>query len=336
MSIFSALFNRKIIIGIHGLANKPQEKLWEKWWIQSIKEGLAGIGHPETSFKFKSVYWADILYDHPQDMKVENRKSPFYLNEPYIPGDPKAYENHKPSKIKKKLLDIVDSRIDKVFFKEQGLIDFDKIADRFMRNIYQDLYFYYNSESPVQKYKGQPARDVICARLTSVLRKYRNRQILLIGHSMGTIISYDVLIKNESSIKVHSLVTIGSPLGLPVIIKKIYLELGKDYRNEKQAPTPENIRYKWNNFSDLDDIVALVYKLANDYKKNSHGVGPEDGTVYNNYEFEGKRNPHKLYGYLRAPEVAQVIYDFCKGERAGVLSALKKRLFSFKSSVQSK
>ena len=30
----------KVIIGIHGLANKPTEKLLKDWWKSSIKEGF--------------------------------------------------------------------------------------------------------------------------------------------------------------------------------------------------------------------------------------------------------------------------------------------------------
>jgi hypothetical protein len=327
MRIFNSLFNKKIIIGIHGLSNKVPNSLLAQWWTKSINEGLSIIGHPETSFVFKSVYWADILYEKPLNEKEENKKSVLYEDEPYLPGNPEEYKNFIPSKIKKKFLDAVERKIDKVFFEEHNFINFDKIADLFIRSLYSDLDFYYNRECNLPKYSGLPVKSEIRKRLAEVLYKYRNKQILLVGHSMGSIIAYDVLIHSVPDVNVHTLITIGSPLGLPLIIKKIHAEQGMNNKTGI-VPSPENIRQKWYNFSDLNDPVAMVYNISDDYKKNSHGVGPEDVIVYNNYEYNGKRNAHKLFGYLRAPEVANVIYDFCVSGKSGFYSILKRRILS--------
>ena len=66
----------------------------------------------------------------------------------------------------------------------------------------------------------------------------------------------------------------------------------------------------WYNFSDLEDKVAINYNLGDDYEENSNRVRAIDKIVYNNYEYQGERNPHKSYGYLRTLELAQVIHDF--------------------------
>lgn len=327
MRIFNLLFKRKIIIGIHGLSNKVPNSLLEEWWIKSIKEGLSTIGHPETSFAFKSVYWADILYEKSLDVRIKDKKNPLFEDEPYLQGNLGDYKKFSPSKIKKKFLDAVEKKIDKIFFKEYYFINFDKIADLFIRNLYKDLDFYYNRESNIPKYSGVPVKDEIRKRLGKVLYKYRNRQILLIAHSMGTIISYDVLTQTLPDVNVHTFITIGSPLGLPIIIKKILAEQGSDSKTSI-VPSPENILHKWHNFSDLDDPVAIVYSLSEDFKKNSRGIGPEDNVVYNNYINNGKRNAHKLFGYLRAPEVANIIYNFCSSGETGFFSVFKKRIVS--------
>ena len=82
---------------------------------------LSGIGHPETSFNFISVYWADILYENSLNIKEKNKKSPLYEDEPYLPGNPEEYKNFTPSKIKKKFLDAVEKKIDKIFFEENSI-----------------------------------------------------------------------------------------------------------------------------------------------------------------------------------------------------------------------
>ena len=45
---------------------------------------------------------------------------------------------------------------------------------------------------------------------------------------------------------------------------------------------------------------------------NAEGVKPVDFEVYNTYEINGDHNPHKSYGYLRTPELAEAIRDFLK------------------------
>ena len=50
----------KVIIGRHGLANKPKKQVLSDWWEDAIKEGLSvncGISNP--GFQFIMVYWAD-------------------------------------------------------------------------------------------------------------------------------------------------------------------------------------------------------------------------------------------------------------------------------------
>ena len=53
----------KIIIGIHGLSNKPEKSQLKEWWKAAMLEGLeknAGISLSELPFE--SIYWADVTY----------------------------------------------------------------------------------------------------------------------------------------------------------------------------------------------------------------------------------------------------------------------------------
>ena len=55
----------KVIIGIHGLGNKPPKPLLKKWWKASIDEGLQKAGKTDLKYQFEMVYWADILHKKP-------------------------------------------------------------------------------------------------------------------------------------------------------------------------------------------------------------------------------------------------------------------------------
>lgn len=322
MGLFKSLFGKKIIIVIHGLENKPPQGLLETWCKKSVREGLRNIGRPGLPFTLKLVYWADLMHEMPQDPSVRDKKSAAFLDDPYLPGDPAAYGSFAPSTIKKNLLDKLEKKLDAMYFDEKSFINFDKFANILVRRLFRDLDCYYHRDCPVTRFLGMLARDAIRMRLAEVLRRFGDKEILLVAHSMGTIISYDVLMQTTPDVTINTLVTIGSPLGMPLILKKILLEQGRDYRKERKPVTPENILHAWHNFSDLDDPVAINYNLADDYQASSRGIAPRDAIVYNNYVIDGKRDPHKLYGYLRAPEVSRAIYDFCMAGRHPAVNRL--------------
>ncbi len=326
MKLFKSLFQRKIIVGIHGLANKPEEGLFKSWWIESIKEGLSSAGYPDARFRFESVYWADIFYERPQHPDEKNPESQFYMEEPYVRGNPEAYRGFRPRELKRRFLDFLDDALDRIFLGNNGFVDFGRIADIIIRKLYYDMHLYYNGESSLPQYRGAPAKEHIQRRLEQALRKHRRKRIMLIAHSMGTIISYDVMMQNPS-LKVDTFITAGAPLGLPVIIKKNNQTAGHDPYKNRKAPVPGNITGRWINLSDLDDKVAMIYRLKEDYIPNSNGIAPDDRIVLNNYEYEGVPNHHKLYGYLRCPEAAAAVYSFLKGGGAEKRRPFLSRLF---------
>ena len=54
-----------VIIGIHGLGNKPPKKQLEHWWKLAMMEGLKTHGFHTKLPNFELVYWADILNERP-------------------------------------------------------------------------------------------------------------------------------------------------------------------------------------------------------------------------------------------------------------------------------
>ena len=87
---------RKVIICIHGLGNKPSKELLTKWWRQSIKEGLKGIGKYVFNPKIEMVYWADVLYEKPLDEKITDVNDQYYLDEIFVKcTQSNKVENHE-------------------------------------------------------------------------------------------------------------------------------------------------------------------------------------------------------------------------------------------------
>ena len=88
----------KVIIGIHGLANKPDPKNLKDWWKDSILEGLKENQEMDNAkLEFVLVYWANLLYMSHQHDDIGFNFDHLYNNEPYQPAEPNALKPYKGS-----------------------------------------------------------------------------------------------------------------------------------------------------------------------------------------------------------------------------------------------
>lgn len=318
---------QKIIIGIHGLGNKPAKWLLKKWWKQSIYQGLKSAGYPRPFIKFKLVYWANHIYPKALNPLITDKKHALYLEDPYTRCKTSSAQIRF-KKLKIKFLEKLENILDNIFFKKQSIVNLDLIADVLLKHFFRDLYLYYHQEEVTDKKTGLTVKQAIRKELEKILTKYQNKQILLIAHSMGSIIAYDVLTHTRPRIKVQVLMTIGSPLGLPVIMKKAFQELKQNYSKNKRLPVPDTVTRHWYNLSDLDDRVSINYNLADDYKTNSRQVRPVDLQVINSYRYKDIINPHKSYGYLQTPEAAKIIHEFLGEARDNIFAHIENKVNS--------
>ena len=145
-------------------------------------------------------------------------------------------------------------------------------------------------------------REEIKQRLISKIPK-DGEPFVLVAHSQGTIISFDVLSKDlaEGRADLALYATLGSPLGLHDVIIDMKTELGLD------TEVPPGVRM-WHNFADRLDPVALVSTLANIYEPRK-GVAVVDHRVINQrFRDLQVMNPHDSAGYLSNPDVRQIVH----------------------------
>ncbi len=305
----------KKIIGIHGLANKPPEADLTLWWKSALDEGLKNRGVAHPNLPFRMVYWADLLYKNPLHIDPRFTFDKLYNDEPYIAATANTLKTYKDSwhdDLRAAVLDIGGSGID--FLKQH--FGMDALADWLLDKLAKDLAFYYDDGRMLQNQTGQQeqASTLLKDRLKSVLREEKGNEIMLIAHSMGSIIAYDVLRdlgRSGKNIQVSNFVTIGSPLGLPHVKGKIVEQRGYD----PEVRTPSIVTKSWINFADRKDPVAVDIYLHNDYEKNSSRVRVVDDLVKNDYHTQDKdgkpkHNHHKSYGYLRTPELSDHVKQF--------------------------
>jgi hypothetical protein len=292
---------KKIIIGIHGLGNKPPAKLLRKWWRSSIEEGLEYISRPHPFIKFEMVFWADLLYPQLENPNLLDPENPLFISEPYYHSTKSS--TYLPDFTKIKHHKFISDQLDKLFSESAGKPLFSSLSEYLIRHNFRDLDLYFSDK----KYKNtdKTIREMIQTRLTSAIEKHQKRKILLIAHSMGSIIALDVLSRHKE-LKVDTLITIGSPLGLAAIRNKII----SPAENSGKTLIPETITRNWFNLADLNDKVALDFDLNDDFYAPSNRISIQDYQVYNDYTYNGTRNPHKAFGYLRTRKTAEIINNF--------------------------
>jgi len=157
-------------------------------------------------------------------------------------------------------------------------------------------------------------RDGIATRIRSRLNDQlleawaRGERVLLIGHSLGSVIAYDSLwhLSRESGSdgRIDLFLTMGSPLATRFIRKGLK---GADRRGSERYP--DNIE-RWVNVAAHGEMVAL-HRRIKPFFAGMPRLGLvrsiEDAGIYNHFRVGDRLNVHKSYGYLNHPVVAQLI-----------------------------
>lgn len=134
-------------------------------------------------------------------------------------------------------------------------------------------------------------KDIRNAINAHVVSAFDAEPCVVVGHSLGSIVSYLVL-KNNPQYQVKKFITVGSPLGLASIRPHLELPLGM----------PKCVQNGWFNAYDERDFVAL-----NPLNKKFFNIEPsiENKNDVNNHT----DNRHGIVGYLNDAVVAQKIHD---------------------------
>ena len=257
--------------------------------------------------EFELVYWADLIYDRPQTTDEPDRNSPYFLDEIYTETPANyRFESHE---FRKYFADFFKKVAYRIFLKKDYHLRHAFVSQKLLHKYFYELEVYFNGDGNSDSELNFQTKEKIIERLNRVLNKHAGDEIMLIAHSMGTIVAFDVLSFINQKAKVDTLVTMGAPLGAPFVISRIAAHSKSTY-GKIRIQTPESVCNTWFNFSDIRDKIALDYKLSDDFAPNSNGVQCIDKLVTNTYVINGMANPHKSFGYLRTPEFIDVLVNF--------------------------
>jgi hypothetical protein len=137
-------------------------------------------------------------------------------------------------------------------------------------------------------------------------------KVLVIGHSLGSIIAYDTfweMTHLEHRKDKIDFLTLGSPLGMNFVQHRL---LGHKEKNHRRYPA--NIQH-WYNVASVGDVTALDRHFKDDFR-NMIKLGLIDTIedhcdgIYNFFRNEEGLNCHRSYGYLVNPAVGQIIANW--------------------------
>ena len=142
------------------------------------------------------------------------------------------------------------------------------------------------------------------------------RPILLIAHSMGSVIAYDSLwqmANNERDhVRVDLLLTMGSPLGQRYIQRRL-----QGFAEDGERRYPNNIQ-RWANLSAVGDLTAVDPDLADDFSGMVElGLvdAVDDHELLNYFRLDGELNVHSEYGYLANDVTARIVIEWWQSFR---------------------
>jgi len=182
------------------------------------------------------------------------------------------------------------------------------LPDPVVKNTIQETARYFRNEDGI----GGQVRELLKAPLRQMFTD--GERILMISHSMGSVVAYDALWelthieKNPGRV---DLLTLGSPLGMRFTQKRL---LGVHERGTQHYP--HNIRH-WINMTAQGDLTALDPTVRDDFKPMLElglvdSITDVNGGIFNYFRDDEGLNVHRSYGYLANPRVGEVIANWWK------------------------
>lgn len=289
-----------LIIYIPGLKTKPPAPVHREQLMRCLIAGLRRIDAPlaaevEASHAFHLVSWTYDFYGEHRDISLDLKDIDGVLQEKSASAADIAIATSWNRRFLRWLF---------------GMADFlpfliPRVATEEVEVHLRDYNRYLRNEAG----KSEAARE----KLKSQVRVAHDagRPVLLLAHSMGSVIAYDALWQlsreEQHPGRVSLFVTTGSPLGQKLVQRKL-----RGARRRDATRYPANIK-RWTNLAAIGELTAIDRRLQNDFAAML-GAGLveaiDDRDMFNYYHMNGVLNVHAEYGYLVNEVTARVISDW--------------------------
>jgi len=298
----SQQMNNRHIIFVPGKNPKPPPEqhrrlLW-RTLLEGIKRSDPGIvdNISQHADCFKLIAWNDLYYHQTTDISRD------------LPWIDALINKHVPT-----TQDIRDTNT----WQRRMAVTLFTIGDTFpfiipllpkhIRMIAKETRRYFQNDSNIACEIRELLKQVLRPLLSA------NEKVILIGHSLGSVIAYDTLWElshlEHLPGTIDLFLTMGSPLGMDYVQHRL---MG----NEQKGPHkyPANISH-WVNISSVGDITALDRVFRDDFAHMLElgiieSIEDHSEAIYNFFRNDEGLNVHRSYGYLVNPAVGNIIGEW--------------------------
>jgi pimeloyl-ACP methyl ester carboxylesterase len=255
---------RPIVLLVHGRGMLDRDTAaTRKLWADGLASGLRAVnsGSPITERDVRVVWYADVL---------DPRSS---VGCDYAPTDPRARRAKSDDQDLKGIVSVVGN----LFGALTALVS-DSESRTELRSLAADASFLSDARK----------RCASENRLAIELDRARaeGRPVILVAHSLGSLVAYDYLSSRSDSATVQRLITIGSPIGSPELRR---LLIGGDSTETFTRPSSVS---DWVNIRNQGDPFATSLPIGRDLLV----MPPAD-----------EPDPQEMVGYLRGTATAREI-----------------------------
>jgi hypothetical protein len=287
------------IIYITGMKPKPDPAVHRHELVRVLAAAMARIAPPATDWlvahpeQFVLVSWTGLLYTERRDIGLDLPGIERLLREPQ-PSPEDRREADAPGRAFRRIWHLLGDSLPWL----SGLL-----APAALQVTLADVYRYLGNDGGV----AERIRELLSAEIKAAWSA--GDRVLLIGHSLGSVIAYDCLWQlshqARASGRVELLLTIGSPLATRFIRKGLK---GADRSGALRYPA--NID-RWVNVAARGEMVALHRRLKPFFAGMLQlglieSIEDEPG-IYNHFRGDRGLDVHRSYGYLNHPLVAGLI-----------------------------
>ena len=310
----------KRIIFIHGRNYKPKKSALQKNWLEAVKHGVGRDFDDATLAAYEAVekemaYYGELSNDFLEinggDQYTDDDKKADLKDRRAALASLKKYQTNEFTKSNyRKIRDFGDVFKESLAGLVSGPASILGFGDKLVSKVAPDMQHYWNSDTKF----GSEVRWQLTVPLVSAIEN--GDDILLVGHSLGTLVCYDVLWKlshygeykklRESNPRI-ALMTLGSPLGDGTVQSQLK---GGGLKTERKYP---QIISRWDNFAAEDDFISHDSTAKDDFSGlRKTGLKPKikDFKIYNMSLRDGNSNPHHSTGYLIHPKFIKQVVEW--------------------------
>lgn len=321
---------KKHLIVIHGRATKPAGSEKKRLVLRALLHGLDRVSTPAANklrnnrVKFDFIYYGDVNNELILKSDLTMKRYLTGQNDVRYGGGPceakgsynqdlanmLAQKSFSLTAYKKFLKQHRDFRfLDELASSVSWVSSMVGLSDNIVRLATPDMGAYLMTRkvgSEVRQRLQGPLKRALLA----------GDDVCIVSHSMGCIVTYDVLWKfsqmseyrdvQDAGTRVNLWLTLGNPLGEPGVRRNLY-----DASEGEDGKYPKHIIGDWVNIPARDDFVSHDSTVADDFRQMKalrYLRTLRDLPYIHNFWFgTSGTNPHKFYGYLDNPTVARRI-----------------------------